>query len=211
VSADIHELIPLYVLGALDAAEAEQVEMAVASDPALAVELASFEATAHALIAPVTPSPDVLARLQTSIGSGPFERFTTQMARLFDVTVDCSRELLGLIDRKASWETALPGVHLVHFDGGPAYAAADCGFVKLDVGTAFPPHKHLGEEVSLILAGRVRDRTSSKVYGPGDEIVEPAEQGDHDVVCEGDEPCLYAARAMNGISIAGAPARPPKK
>ncbi len=209
--SDIHELLPLYVLGALDADEAAQVEQAVASDPALAAELASFEETAHALIAPLTPSPDVHARLLSSIGAGPFERFAAQMARLYDVAVDRSRELLGLIDRKASWETALPGVHLVHFDGGPAYAAADCGFVKLDVGTAFPPHKHLGEEVSLILAGRVRDRTTGAVYGPGDEIVEPADQSDHDVVCEGDAPCIYAARAMDGISIMGAPARPSKK
>jgi len=209
--SDIRELLPLYVLGALDATEAEQVEQALLSDPTLAAELDSLAETAHALIVPVAPSPDVHARLLSSIGAGPFERFAAQMARLYDLTVDRSRELLGLIDRKASWETALPGVHLVHFDGGPAYAAADCGFVKLEPGTAFPPHKHLGEEVSLILAGRVRDRTTGTVYNPGDEILEPADQSDHDVVCEGDEPCIYAARAMNGISIAGAPARPSKK
>jgi len=64
--------------------------------------------------------------------------------------------------------------------------------------------------VSLILAGRVRDRTTGRVYGPGDEIVEPVD-ADHDVLCEGDEACIYAARAMNGISIAGAPARTSKK
>ena len=52
------------------------------------------------------------------------------MASLFDVTVDRARELLGLIERPASWENPVPGIRLVHFDGGPAYAAADCGFVR---------------------------------------------------------------------------------
>jgi anti-sigma factor ChrR (cupin superfamily) len=206
--SDVRELLPLYVLGALDANEVDQVLRAVAADPQLADELASLEDTALALIAPVTPSGDVHARLLSSIGAGPYEQYVAAMSRLYDVSIDRSRELLGLIDRKASWETVLPGVHLVHFDGGPAYVAADCGFVKLEPGTAFPPHKHLGEEVSLILAGRVRDRTSGRTYGPGDEIIEAGEHEDHDVICDGDEACIYAARAMNGISIAGAPARP---
>ncbi len=208
--SDVRDLLPLYVLGALDEAETQQVLQAVSADPQLADELAALEDAALALIAPVTPSAEIHARLLSSIGAGAYEQYAAAMARLFDVPVDRSRELLGLIDRTSSWETALPGVHLVHFDGGPAYASADCGFVKLDPGTAFPQHKHLGEEVSLILAGRVRDRTTGRIYGPGDEIVEPQDV-EHDVVCEGDVACIYAARALNGISIAGAPARPPNK
>lgn len=208
--SDVRELLPLYVLGMLDAAEIDQVTRAVAADPQLADELASFEETALALIAPITPSSEVHARLLSSIGAGAYEQYVAAMSRLYDVSPDRSRELLGLIDRKASWETALPGVHLIHFDGGPAYTAADCGYVKLDPGTAFPPHKHLGEEVSLILAGRVRDRTTGRTYGPGDEITEVGDD-DHDVTCDGNEACIYAARAMNGISIAGAPARPSRK
>lgn len=206
--SDVRDLLPLYVLGALDEAEMNQVIHAVSADPQLADELAALEDAALALIAPVTPSADVHARLLSSIGAGPYEQYAAAMARLYDVSVDRSRELLGLIARTPSWETALPGVHLVHFDGGPAYTAADCGFVKLEPGTAFPQHEHLGEEVSLILAGRVRDRTTGRTYGPGDEIVEAGEHEDHDVICDGDEACIYAARAMNGISIAGAPARP---
>jgi len=208
--SDVRDLLPLYVLGALDEAEMNQVMRAVSADPQLADELAALEDAAVALIAPVTPSSDVHARLLSSIGAGPFERYTAQIAQLYDVSVDRSRELLGLMARTSSWDTALPGVHLVHFDGGPACTAADCGFVKLDPGTAFPQHQHMGEEVSLILAGRLRDRTTGRIYAPGDEIVE-AQGVDHDVICEGEEACIYAARALNGISIAGAPARPPKK
>jgi len=205
---DIRELLPLYALGVLPADEAQIVERATAADPALAAELASYQRTAEGMVAPLAPSPEVHARLMASLGGGRFEKFSNRMASLFDVTVDGARELLGLIERPASWEPAVAGVHLVHFPGGPAYAAADCGFVRLAPHTAFPLHSHAGEEVSLILAGTLTDRRSGRAYGPGDELVE-AEGTEHDVVAGAVE-VLYAARAMNGIVIAGAPARPQK-
>lgn len=204
---DVRDLLPLYALGVLDAGEAAIVERAVKADPALAAELATYRNTVDELVLPVDPSPDVHARLMASIGGGRFERFSDRMASLFDVTVDRAREILALIERKTSWETPMPGIELVHFDGGPGYAAADCGFVRLAPGTAFPLHKHAGEEVSLILAGTLQDRTVGRQLGPGDEVVS-AHGSDHDVICVGDEDCIYAARAMNGIEIAGAPARP---
>lgn len=205
---DVRELLPLYALGVLDADEAQLVERAVAADAALAAELAALEAAGAALITPVAPPPAVLARLVASVGGGRFETWSARMASLFDVTVDRARELLGLIERPASWEAPQPGLALVHFDGGPACAAADCGFVRLAPGAAFPHHAHLGEEVSLVLAGALRDHTG-RTYGPGDEIVS-AEGSEHDVISIGDEDCIYAARATNGIAIAGAPARPKK-
>jgi anti-sigma factor ChrR (cupin superfamily) len=96
----------------------------------------------------------------------------------------------------------------VHFDGGPACAAADCGFVRLAAGTAFPLHTHAGEEVSLIIAGSLKDRRTGRTYAPGDELVE-AEHTEHDVVAL-DAEVIYAARATNGIVVAGTPARPKK-
>src|SRR4051812_13897209 len=153
MTTDIRELIPLYALGVLDTAEAQVVERAVAADPALAAELAAYQRTAEGMVAPIAPSPAVHARLMASLGGGAFEKFSSKMASLFDVTVDRARELLGLIERPASWEAAAPGVGLVHFDGGPMWAAADCGFVRLAPHAAFPLHTHAGEEVSLILAG----------------------------------------------------------
>lgn len=207
--ADVRELLPLYALGVLDADEAQAVERAVAADPALAAELATYQHAAEGMVAPIAPPPEVHARLLASIGGGPFERFSTRMASLFDVTVERARELLGLIERPASWEVAGPGLGLVHFDGGPAFAAADCGFVRLAPHAAFPVHTHAGEEVSLILAGTLTDRRSGRSYGPGDEVLAPQDSDEHDVVA-GAEQVLYAARAMNGIVIAGAPARPPR-
>ncbi len=206
---DVRELLPLYALGVLDAVESAVVERAVAADPALAAELAAYQRTAEGMVTPIEPSASVHARLMASIGGGAFERFSSRMCSLFDVTVERARELLGLIERPASWELSGPGLHLVHFDGGPAAAAADCGFVRLAPNAEFPLHTHAGEEVSLILAGTLKDRRSGRTYGPGDEIVS-AEHSEHDVVAL-DEEVIYAARATNGIIVAGAPARPPRK
>jgi hypothetical protein len=211
--ADLSELLPLYALDLLDGDEAKSVERAVAADPALAAELASYRDATHELAAagPAVAAPaDVERRLMASIGGGPFERFAERVGKIFDVTVDRARELLGLIERPASWvPQIIPGISLVHFEGGPAAAAADCGFIRLAPGTMFPPHTHLGEEVVTILSGRVHDVTNDRLLGPGDDYVQ-LEGTNHYKVCVGDEDCIYASRAINGISIGGTRAQPRK-
>jgi anti-sigma factor RsiW len=211
MTGDVRELLPLYALGVLEADEAVVVERAIARDAALAAELAAYQQTADALgsIIEVTPSPEVMTRLMASVGGGRFEAFTARVGALFDVGVERARELLGLIERAASWEPQIPGVSLVHFDGGPAAAAADCGFVRVAAGGFFPPHTHLGEEVKTILSGRILDVTNNVELGPGDEYVQ-AVGTTHYLKCIGDEDCIYAVRAMNGIEIGGVRARPMK-
>lgn len=204
---DVRELLPLYALGILESDEANVVERAIANDPQLASELAGYQASAEMLVVPVTPSADVKARLMSSVGGGRLEKFSQRMGSLFDVTVDKAREFLGLIERPTSWHPEAGGISLVHFDGGPAFAAADCGFVRLEPGAVFPPHKHMGEEASVVLQGHVRDSASGRLLGPGDELLQP-QGSEHHLTCEGNEPCIFAARAMNGIEVAGAAARP---
>jgi hypothetical protein len=212
MTGDIRELLPLYALGILESDEATIVERAISADAVLAAELATYQQTADALgtaIQPVVPPPEVKHRLFASIGGGRFEAFSGRMAKLFDVTVDRARELLGLIERPASWVAQIPGISLVHFDGGPAAAAADCGFIRLSRGAIFPPHSHLGEEVVTILSGRIHDVTNDRIVGPGDDYVQ-TEGTNHYLVCVGDEDCIFASRAMNGITVGGTRARPMK-
>ena len=209
MTTDVRELLPLYALGILDLEEMRVVDRAVAGDPSLAAELASYQDSASLLVAPVAPAADVKTRLLASVGGGRFEKFAAKMASLYDVTVERARELLGLVERPASWEQEPGGISLVHFNGGPAYAAADCGFVRLEPGAVFPPHKHLGDEASMVLSGHIRDNASGRLLGPGDELLQ-VEGSEHHLTCEGTEPCIFAARAMNGIEVAGAPARPSK-
>jgi putative transcriptional regulator len=192
--SDVRELLPLYALGALEPDEAAAVERAVESDPSLAAELESY----LELVA-VTPSPDVKARLMASVGGGRFERFADRLAKLFDVSVDRARELVGLIERPASWEQPVPGVGLIHFEGGPACTAADCGFVRIAPGCKFPWHTHRGEEVSVILSGEMRD-IDGRVLRAGDELVHQQDT-QHELIAVGDEPVIYVARAMNGIEV----------
>jgi anti-sigma factor RsiW len=212
MTSDVRELLPLYALGILDADEASVVERAVAADAALAAELAAYQQTTDAIgtaIQPMAPAPEVKQRLLASVGGGRFEAFSGRMAKLFDVTLDRARELLGLIERPASWIAQIPGISLIHFDGGASTAAADCGFIRIAAGAVFPPHSHLGEEVVTVLSGRLHDPTNDRTIGPGEDYVQ-AEGTSHYLVCIGDEDCIYASRATNGIAVGGVRATPMK-
>jgi putative transcriptional regulator len=202
VTAELRELLALYVLAALEPAEAQQVERAAAADPEVAAELAAYRQTADELVAspsPVAPSPEVHARLMASVGGGRFERFASRLASMYDVTVDRARELLGLIERPASWQVGVPGMALVHFAGGPAAAHADNGFVRLDPGATFPWHAHRGKEIVIVLAGALRDHNGREQHA-GDVFEMDADSA-HEVVGIGDEPCIYAASVMGGLDI----------
>jgi hypothetical protein len=206
---DIRELLPLYALGILEPDELHSVERAVANDPRLAAELAALQDTTHHLALPVEPSPDVKARLLASAGGGALERFAQRLGALYDVTVERARELLGLIERAASWEPQGPGIGLVHFDGGPAYAAADCGFVRLAPGAIFPFHKHRGDEACVVLEGALFDATNGHTLEAGDEYHQ-AEGTEHALINKGSVDCVFAARVMHGIEIGGARMPTPK-
>jgi putative transcriptional regulator len=211
MTRNVRELLPLYALGILDADEASDVEREVARDAALAAELASYQEAADVLpdgIQPVAPAPHVLQRLLASAGGGRFEAFSARIARMYDVTVERARELLALIERPASWRPQIPGLSLVDFDGGPAAAAADCGFFRLSPGAMFPPHTHLGEEASIVLAGQIRDMANNRILVAGEDYLQ-AQGSKHLLLCVGDEDCIYAACAMNGIDLGtGTRARP---
>jgi anti-sigma factor ChrR (cupin superfamily) len=202
IAADLRELMALYVLELLEPADAQHVERACAADPAAAAELASYRATANELLGapvPSVPSPAVHARLIASIGGGRFERFTARIAKMYDVSVDRARELLGLMERPASWVPALPGLRVIHFEGGPAALHADNGFLQLEPGTAFPWHSHRGRELVIVLSGALRDH-NGRVQAAGDEyVMEPGSA--HDFVAIGDEPCIYAACVIDGLEI----------
>lgn len=210
MTGDIRELLPLYALGVLEVDEVNAVERAMAHDPALVGELTQYQDATAALatvVAPVPPAPHVLKRLMTSVGGGRFEVFSARLARLFDVTVERARELLSLIDRPDAWKPQLPGVALVHFEGGPSTVGADCGFVRIEPGMTFPMHAHLGEEVTLVLAGQFLDVASNRTSGPGDDCTQlPGTT--HDLKCISAEACLYATRASEGISMFGVRVRP---
>jgi putative transcriptional regulator len=202
----IRDLLPLYALDLLEADEAAQVTAAVAADPKLAAELATYRDAVHQLAAaptPVEPSPDVVAQLLASAGGGRFERFVARIAEVFDLAAERTRELLGLTERATSWEGPVPGIGLIHFDGGPACATADCGFVRISPGGTFPWHTHRGDELSIVVAGTLRDH-DGKLYRAGDELFRPA-GSQHELTAEGREDVIFIARAFDGIELGPRP------
>jgi quercetin dioxygenase-like cupin family protein len=192
---DVRELLPLYVLGLLEPDEAAAVERAVAGDASLAEELASYDLAAAKLIdglVPVSPPASVRARLMTSVGPGRFERFASRVAAMYDVAVERARELFAMIDDPSTHDRSLGGGVLIHFQGGPAFAGADCGFIILRPGEKFPWHRHDGEEVALILQGTMID-CDGTVIGPGQEDHKGPGSEHEFVAGEGDD-LIFCAR-----------------
>jgi hypothetical protein len=144
------------------------------------------------------PSPEVKARLMASVGGGRFEAFAARTGALFDVGLDRARELLGLIERTASWVPLAPGIAMVPLVGGPAVAAGHCAFLRLAAGATFPLHRHVGEEAAIVLAGRVRDAGGE--HGPGDGWTLAAGTR-HELVGASDDDCICAVRALGGILV----------
>jgi hypothetical protein len=124
------------------------------------------------------------ASLEALARPNRWERFATQVARMFDVTVDKARMFLSWIDDPSRWEKWGPDgdIDVVHLPGGPRWAAADCGFGRMPPGHHFPWHSHRGEEMTLVLQGRIHDSTGVDL-APGDEMVLPA-GAEHDFVID---------------------------
>jgi hypothetical protein len=190
-----------YVLGRTSPAEQAQLER----DPqrrADADEVAEA-LTALAATLPTEAPPQALrARLLASAsGPGRFAPFIDRLARMIDVAADLARDLLASIDRPAAWSSsAARNVLLIHLPGGPAVAGLDVGFVRVTAGSAFPRHRHIGDEHVLVLEGSYRD-SSGATMRPGDQAHLLADSEHHFIA--GRERDLIYAVVFDGIEIDG--------
>ena len=122
------------------------------------------------LLAPIAPSTRARTRLLSAVSGSPsrFAPFFGRLASFFDLGVERIEEIMARITDPTSWEPGpLPGLMLMHFEGGPRCAAADVGLVRLEPGFCLPPHRHLSTETAMILEGGYREDTG-RVYLPGD-------------------------------------------
>lgn len=154
-------------------------------------------------LVPVAPPAEVKARLLASSGGGRFAAFGPSLATMFEVTVDRAHELLGLIERGASWQRQLPGVETIVFSGGPGLAGAGCAFLRIASGATVPMHAHVGAESTIVLAGRVLDVTRVRAFGPGDSW-QLAAGTRHALIGQSEEPCICAVCARDGVVFARA-------
>ena len=171
------------------------------SDPA---EVADALTTLSAGLEPVEPPPGLRqAVLAAAEHRGRFQRFTAKVAELLVLGEERAGELLDAIGDPTSWESGpLPGVTLFHVEGGPGTEQAVTGFVRVQAGGAFPMHRHLGDEVTLILQGCCLDEDGT-LYTPGDEVRFEPETSHSFSVPDGGPDLLYLVVVQQGVEIGG--------
>jgi putative transcriptional regulator len=71
--------------------------------------------------------------------------------------------------------------------------------LRLAPGVVFPRHSHVGEEISLVLDGGLRDSTGRE-FSRGGELYKPA-GSEHDLAALTGPPCITATIAFGGIEF----------
>jgi quercetin dioxygenase-like cupin family protein len=139
------------------------------------------------------PSSALRGRLFARIGGRDrFLPFLDRLISLFDLPEDDTRrEIDAVMDPQAEWESLAPGCTFRDFDGGPALGEAHAGLVRVAPGSSFPSHRHIGEERTLVLQGRVADEHGNE-YRAGDLIV-MADGTEHELRAVGDQEVVYAS------------------
>jgi anti-sigma factor ChrR (cupin superfamily) len=191
----LEDLLAL-VLGELSAPARASLERHIAADPALVRELRVLHellGSAAAHLAPAPASATGRQALLAALDSGArYRPFAAEVARHFDLPITEMRALLDTIDDEARWERGrMPGVRLLHVQGGPAVAARDVGFVWLHRGVVTPYHHHVEPEVVYVLEGSLRD-SDGVLYLPGEAML-MAPGTEHDLRAGEDADTLFAA------------------
>jgi hypothetical protein len=121
----MQELLPLYVLGALDADEAEQVAVHLPLCPSCTADLVRFESVTGALAAPlkpVTPDPSLRSKLFERIAETPQET-AVPLAAAAPVATAMPNVVSLTKPRKMPWQTWLvaAAAALLILAGGAGY------------------------------------------------------------------------------------------
>ena len=210
MSAHVGDLIPDYALGILRGAERTAVEAHIGGCPVCAAELAETSSAVELLalaLETVAPPPGLKERILAATSSeSRFAIFVDRVAKLIDQSKDLARRLLDSIDDATSWEAGPDaGSLIMHLPPGPALAGtgAVVGFVRVEPGVKFPHHRHLGDEVVLILQGVLRDEDGSTARR-GDEVSKPA-HSEHSFHSVGEAPLIYLVVLAGGVEFPGLP------
>ena len=197
-----------YALGLLDPEMRRELERELDRSAVARRELSKvmegLEATA--LASPeVAPSPRLRETILASLGPATrFEGLRERLSTFLDLSAKSTRELVAEIAhvarRDGPWEDdQVPGLRLLHFDGGVRVAEAHCGLVHIEPGTLYPPHRHRGDEWAFILQG-CAEEDSGAVWRPGDLVHQPA-GSTHAFRVVGNEPFVFAVVLYEGLDM----------
>lgn len=194
----LDDLVMDYVLGMLDGPTVATIEFHLGGCPPcrLAVSEVEEDLAAMTLALPRhAPGPGLRDRL---LSSARFHHGEA-LGRFFDLPPSRARALLEALDAEASWVPGPHGLRLMHLEGGASLAGADCGFVRMAAGSAFPRHDHLGEERHLVLEGLALDDRGLS-FGPGDAFV--MRKGEvHGLCAAPATDLLYALVVWEGVQL----------
>ncbi len=149
------------------------------------------------------PSPHLRGAVLATVAPGTrFEGFVRRLATFLDLGELRARELVAQVSRVSSdpWvDDTVDKVRLLHFDGGPRVAEADCGLVHVEPGSSYPLHRHRGDEWAFVLQGNAEE-DSGRVWRPGDLVRNPAGSV-HAFRALGPEPFVFAVVLHDGIDF----------
>lgn len=191
--AEFDDLLPDYVFGRLTAEARARFELALAQSESLRAELAELESTVDALGEAPFRAPALLGRIELQL-AGPQRLFhlATDVAALFDVTVDAAQSMLTEVVRGVGFEEGLaPGVLIKPIAAGSSRDGAFTAFVRIEPGSTYPWHGHGGEEKVLVVEGGYRDSSGAEVWRG--ELDARQAGTEHSFTALEGPPCLCAA------------------
>ena len=151
------------------------------------------------------PTPSLRERMLDSAHThGRLARFASAVAELLDVATPQAEALLDRALDPRGFTSPLPGISFLWVSGGPCVTDAIRGFVRVQAGTHFPEHEHLGRERLLVLQGSLWDDTRALRVGPG-ELDELAAGSCHAFHVPADGPDLLGLAITHvGMRVRGA-------
>ncbi len=171
-----------------------------ASDDDLALPLEALD--------PVDPPASLRQRIMQSIAQGGrLHRFADALSDALDVSVERAKALLDRVDDLTEFVPSLPPqATIFHVEGGPRVAAAITGFIRMAPGSVFPPHTHEGDELVLVVQGRLREDDGTEA-GPGEIRRRPPGSTHSFEVLPGPD-LVYLAVLFDGLRIGETVVRP---
>lgn len=97
-----------------------------------------------------------------------FARFEADVAGLLQVSREDAAAALARIDDATAWQVQAPGIALLPVPCGPNAGYVYTGFIRVEAGTTFPQHEHLGEELTYVLQGAFEEDSAGLRFGPGE-------------------------------------------
>lgn len=152
---------------------------------------------------PVKPSESLKNRIFQSISvDTSFQAFIPRLQKLLKLPQEQIQKTLKHLNTYPgdNWQSlGLKGIFVHHFAGGDEHKKADCGLLVMNPGSHFPAHKHLGDELSLVLQGEIMEN-AKQLKTAGDWIIHTPETT-HSFEVVGEKPAIVMVVLYEGFEF----------